>query len=291
MSKTELNKSKEAISNLLPLYLKQASVGKVHSKFNNGLNIQVDDYLIYLGCSGMPLAAFGMNIAGEKLKQLLAAVRIGELVVSKENKLIFYSGYGVIPIEYKDFDAIDLTLPQIKCNINTLSHSQLYQFLETIAFEKCVGLELDEKTGKYVELLVYGNKTDSKVNSAVINFFAGRGKGLTPSGDDILLGFTLALMSFGEFDVWKKMLALEVAGDKTTLISVAYLRALLSGYASEHFIGLIKLLDDADEKAIEKTINEVRSYGHTSGNDSLFGFFLGLQFLINQGKQKRRGLN
>lgn len=281
------------MSNLVPLYLKKISVGKVHSKFNSGLNIQIDDYLIFVGRRGTPLAAFGLNITAEKLQQVLNSVKIGDLVVNKRNKLIFYSGYGVITIYYKDLEEIDLKLPPIKCSVNELPHSRLYQSLATIEFAKYIGLDLDEKTGKYIELLVHADKADRNVNSVIISFFAGRGKGLTPSGDDLLIGFTLALMLFGQFNSWQQALAREVTGDKTTMISVAYLRALLAGYASEYFIRLAKLIDaaEAERAAIEKTIHEVQSFGHTSGNDTLFGFFLGLKFLINQEQEQYGGLN
>ncbi|XER14685.1 hypothetical protein SATMO3_49680 [Sporomusa aerivorans] len=274
------------MSNLLPLYLKNYSVGNIHSKFNNGLNIQINDSLIYVGRRGTPLAAFGLNIEAEKLKHVLNSVRIGDLVVNKGNKLILYSGYGAINICYKDLEEVDLKLPATKCSVNELPYSRLYNYLETIDFKKYIGLDLDEKTGKYVELLLYSDRADMNTNTLIIGFFAGRGKGLTPSGDDILIGFTLALMLFGQFNIWRKALAMEITVDKTTLISVAYIDALLAGYASEHFIRLVKLLDDPEKNAIEKTINEVRSFGHTSGNDTLFGFFLGLKFLINQGKEQ-----
>ncbi|MBP2634553.1 MAG: hypothetical protein H6Q72_460 [Firmicutes bacterium] len=273
------------MSNLLPLYLKNHNVGKVHSKFTNGFNIQFDNFLIYVGRLGTPLTAFGLNIEEEKLKYLLNCVRSGDLVVNKGDKLIFYSGCGALTICYKDLEQIDLKLPEIKCTVKEISYSRIYQYLETIEFEKFIGIELDEKTGKYIELLLHSDKTAKNVNSMIINFFAGRGKGLTPSGDDILIGFTLALMVFGQFNIWKNALTLEVTSDKTTLVSVAYLIALLAGYTSEHFIRLVKLVDNAESVALEKTINEVRSFGHTSGNDTLFGFFLGLKFLINQGKE------
>ena len=92
----------------------------------------------------------------------------------------------------------------------------------------------------------------------------------------------MALMMFGEFDVWKKALALLVTKDTTTMISVAYLRALLQGYVSENFIRLLKLLDDEEPSNVEKTLKDVMSVGHTSGCDTLFGFLLGLKFLTNQ---------
>lgn len=282
MNKDELNYDRGVKSNLLPLYLKNVSVGNVHSKFNNGLNIQIGENLIYIGRFGAPLTAFGLNIDEEKLKHLLGSVRIGDLVVNKKDKLIVY-GCEIITIYYSALEGMDLKLPEIKSRVQAIVDNPLYQYLNTIAFEQCLGIDVDEKTGKYVELLLNSDKTDEQVNADIIRFFVGRGKGLTPSGDDLLLGFTLALMLFGQFPAWKKVLVVEINSDKTTMISVAYVKALLAGYVSEHFIRLVKLIDGAEMDAVEKTIKEIRSFGHTSGNDTLFGFFLGLKYLVLRG--------
>lgn len=275
-------KNGEAKSNLLPLYLKNHSIGKIHSKFNNGLNIQFDDSLIYISSIGTPLSAFGLNIEKEKLNQILNSTRIDDMVLNKGDKLIFYSIYKIINIDYKDVEQVDLKLPKIKCSISEILDTKLYNYLENIEFQQFIGIELDEITCKYTDLLLNSNKSDLNINSVIIRFFSGRGKGLTPSGDDILTGFTLALMMFDKFDNWIRALKSGINRNATTMISVAYLSALLEGYASEYFIQLVKLIDDEDIDVIDKTIKEVQSFGHTSGNDTLFGFFLGLKFLTNQ---------
>jgi hypothetical protein len=277
----ETNKIRETKSNLLSLYLKNHTIGKVHSKFNNGLNIQFEDSLIYIGCMGTPLAAFGLNIEEEKLKQILNSTNIGDVVVNKDDKLIFYSIYKIIGIDYKAAALVDLKLPKIKCSISQVPNTKLYSYLKTIEFEKLIGIELDEITCKYVDLLLSSNKLDLNMNSEIISFFSGRGKGLTPSGDDILIGFTLAVMMFHKLDNWTRALEAGITASTTTMISVAYLKALLEGYASEYFIQLVKLLDEEDIEVIEGTIKKVQSFGHTSGNDTLFGFSIGLQFLTN----------
>jgi len=283
LSRNELKHNREVKSNLLPLYLKKHRFGKVHSKFNNGLNVQFDDALIYVGGSGNPLSAFGLNIAEKKLKDILNSVSIDDMVVNKADKLIFYSTNGIINIYYKEIEEVDLTLPKIKCSINEIPNTGLYNYLENIEFEKCIGINLDEKTRKHVDLLLNSDKADWNVNVMIIRFFAGRGKGLTPSGDDILIGFTLALMMFGKFNIWRRALEAGITRDRTTIISVVYLSALLKGYASEYFIRLVKLIDDVEVDTIERTIKDVQSFGHTSGSDTLFGFLLGLRFLTNQG--------
>ncbi len=282
LTKNKVQESREAKSNLLPFYLKNHSVGKVHSKFNKGLNLQFEDALIYVGCIGTPLAAFGMNLEQEKLKKILNSVKIDDMVVKKEQQLIFYSFDEIIEIYDENIEEIDLKIPKIKCKIGEIADSALYQYLENIEIKKSIGIDIDERTSRYLELLLKSDKNDSNLNLRIIKFFAGRGKGLTPSGDDILLGFTLGLSLFGSFESWRETLASAVTEEETTMISVAYLTALLQGYASEPCIHLVELLDGGETAQIEKIVKQVMSFGHTSGSDTLFGFLLGLKFLIHQ---------
>lgn len=282
LTKNKEPESREAKSNLLPFYLKNHRVGKVHSKFNKGLNLQFEDVLIYVGCIGTPLSAFGMNLEEEKLNHIINSVKIDDMVVNKGSQFIFYSFDEIIKIYDKDIQEIDLKIPKIKCQINEIADTALYQYLENIDIKKYIGIDLDERTIEHLELLLKSDKTNPNLNLNMIKFFTGRGKGLTPSGDDILLGFTLALRLFGSFDAWRKMLASTVSKETTTMISVAYLTALLQGYASEPCIRLVKLLDGGEIAQIEKTVEQVVSFGHTSGSDTLFGFLLGLEFLIHQ---------
>jgi len=278
--------NKEVKSNFLPLCLRNHSMGKVHSKFDKGLNLQFDDDLVFISSVENPLTVFGLNLGKKKLEHILDSVRIDDLVINKETKLIFYSVCGIIQIYYNDLKEINLNFPNTKCSICEIRNTKLYQYLETIAFEKLIGIDLDEKTAQHTELLLNSNKSDVSLNFMSIRFFAGRGKGLTPSGDDILIGFTMAIMMFGEFDVWKKSISSWITKDRTTMISVAYIRALLQGYVSANFIQLLKLMDDREIGNIEKTVKDIMSLGHTSGCDTLFGFLLGLKFLTNFGGER-----
>lgn len=273
-------KNRGAKSNLLSLYLKENHLGKVHSKFGHGLNIHFDDFLIYISNDSSSLSAFGLNIEEEKLIHLLDSMNIGDIVVNKDGKLIFYSVYEIIIIDYQNIDELDLRLPSINCKKNRIVHTKLYKYLETIKFNELIGLELDEKTCHYIDLLLNTDKSDESINSDIINFFIGRGRGLTPSGDDILIGFTLALMIYDEdYSIWKKSIQLGMTVQMTTIISVAYQRALLNGFISEYYLLLVELLDE--DEAIDEIIKNVQSVGHTSGNDTLYGFYLGLKFISN----------
>jgi hypothetical protein len=276
----------EGRSSFLTLSLKNHCVGKIHSKFKRGLNIQFNDVLVHVGLAGSSLSAIGLNIEELKLRRILEASSIGDIVINKDNKLIFYSTFEIISLNYKDIEEVDLRLSKLEIDPKNIPDTVLYKRLESTDFHKFIGMELDELTLKYTALLLNSNKHDLCTNSQIAAFFTGRGKGLTPSGDDILMGFTLALMTSGKFPNWEKALRQVMTARRTTDISAAYARALLEGYTSEYFILLVKLLKEDDQEAIEDTIKKIQAFGHTSGNDTLFGFYLGLTFLINKLEQQ-----
>lgn len=274
--------NREAVSSYLPLCIKHQSTGKVHSKFNRGVNIQFGDFLVYISYIGTPLSVLGLNIEEQKIRQILDLVDIDDIVVNKDDKLVFYNFDEIISVDYKYAVQEDLKLPKIKCSIERVPDTRLYKHLGGIDFNHCIGIIPDETVNNYVDLLWSSDKCDMNMNHKIVSFFTGRGKGLTPSGDDILAGFTLALMVFNKSNKWAAAMEVGVSGNKTTVISEVFIRALLRGYASEQYIQLAELLDNEDGYVIDETLKKVRLFGHTSGNDTLFGFFLGLKSLINQ---------
>lgn len=60
---------------------------------------------------------------------------------------------------------------------------------------------------------------------------AGRGQGLTPTGDDLLLGVLYALWIWRPDDRWFSLIA-DTAAPRTTTLSAAFLRAAAAGEAS-----------------------------------------------------------
>ncbi len=105
---------------------------------------------------------------------------------------------------------------------------------------------------------------------------AGRGPGLTPSGDDFLAGLMLALWARGgeaARSLCRSMVA--VAAPRTTRLSRAFLEAAAEGLADTHWHALFHALDINDEVAIEHAAQAVFAFGATSGFDMLAGFLWG----------------
>ena len=103
---------------------------------------------------------------------------------------------------------------------------------------------------------------------------AGLGIGLTPSGDDFIMGAVLATWIIHPADV-AEVLALEiteVAAPLTTSLSGAWLRSAGRGEAGILWHQFFDALISADQTSIQESMDKILSVGETSGADALSGF-------------------
>ncbi len=107
---------------------------------------------------------------------------------------------------------------------------------------------------------------------------AGLGGGLTPSGDDFLVGALYAHRLMAEPER-ADALGAEVArsaGDRTSRLSKAWLEAGGRGEASQTWHDLMNALLEGASGPIETAARELMAVGHTSGADALTGFVMSL---------------
>lgn len=98
---------------------------------------------------------------------------------------------------------------------------------------------------------------------------AGLGQGLTPAGDDYLLGAMAALWLAGERGAAAE---LSQAGAHTTALSGALLAAAGQGDFMAPWHALARALDAADERATGAALGRIAATGASSGRDALAGF-------------------
>jgi hypothetical protein len=103
---------------------------------------------------------------------------------------------------------------------------------------------------------------------------AGLGIGLTPSGDDFIMGAILAAWIIHPADVAGVLAAevTEVAAALTTSLSGAWLRSAGRGEAGILWHQFFDALLSAEQAAIQESMNKILSVGETSGADALTGF-------------------
>ena len=110
---------------------------------------------------------------------------------------------------------------------------------------------------------------------------AGFGPGLTPSGDDVLMG--LAHAFFVPFPAeqaaaFARVLA-EGAAQRTTTLSAAWLRSAAAGEAGILWHQLIEAAAGGSEREIRRVVTRILQVGHTSGADAISGFLEGIRSL------------
>lgn len=112
---------------------------------------------------------------------------------------------------------------------------------------------------------------------------AGLGSGLTPAGDDYLMGFIYSLWS--QWDPkkaqgWATELV-KVAVPQTTRLSAAWLEAAANGQAAEPWHRFVDALIQEDPRNLVQATDRILATGHSSGVDALTGYVDGLKVLTN----------
>lgn len=140
-----------------------------------------------------------------------------------------------------------------------------------------VNIPTDLRTA--LRCLISPDSTDLDSLSTAGKFFAGRGRGLTPSGDDLLLGWCYALDRLSRFHNLEMaaihQIMVEQVSKRSTLISANLIAAASQGelderllHAFEALTGLIPL----NAAVLDGVVN----WGNSSGIEAVAGMLLAL---------------
>jgi hypothetical protein len=104
----------------------------------------------------------------------------------------------------------------------------------------------------------------------------GLGPGLTPSGDDVLVGIEAALHALARPTAGFLVLAIDGVEGRTTELAATLLGHAAAGEFAERLHVLLAALLGSDDEAIPAAIDRAVAWGATSGADCLLGVLLGL---------------
>lgn len=119
---------------------------------------------------------------------------------------------------------------------------------------------IDELLQHLLDGICQGERTLVRTAAARL---AGRGQGLTPTGDDVLVGVLYALWVWQPERDWMRLIA-ESAAPHTTTLSAAFLRAAAAGEATRPWHRLVT----GDPGAVA----DIVATGHSSGAETWAGF-------------------
>ena len=125
--------------------------------------------------------------------------------------------------------------------------------------------------------LVVALETGDRTRAAeVAARLVGLGPGLTPSGDDVLVGIEAALHALARPSAGFLALAMGGVEERTTALAATLLRHAGAGEFAERLHTLLAALLGSDDEAIPATIDRALAWGATSGTDCLLGVLIGL---------------
>ena len=279
-----LQEYKEEKSSYLTTFFKGNHVGVVHSLFSHSLNIKLGKQLVHISDMLEPLSAFGVKLKDEKIQSLLTVVKIGDFVSCQNQTLTFYNQWNkvVLVVALQLLTETHLKVVPVASYPKRIEETVFLKELSHIPVHMRTGLPLSSATTGYLEELSNypKNPLSNAEQSAIMNHLLGRGIGLTPSGDDLLIGYTSILTLFDQQHEWLKTMQQVIKTDKTTEISLAYLQCLLEGVVNENIKELIDLFYVDDQKLLQKKMERMLLFGHTSGTDTLFGMLIGTKAMV-----------
>lgn len=125
---------------------------------------------------------------------------------------------------------------------------------------------------------------DRQVVERVIRYFLGRGKGLTPSGDDHVIGLlAIHMMTDALSPVFVQTVNDLVKQEPiTTDAGHGYLLYALNGEFLPPIASVVNDLAQNKQTSLKEHLHELLPMGHSSGVDTAFGILIGLLALKKQ---------
>lgn len=255
-------------------------IGQVHSVFQHSFNLVFGQQLLHVTDAEDFLSSFGIRITPESFQAVKPFCQQGNVVKLTADSMIFYSRNGTKKISFDSVQSVPLELSAISYDSQVLM--TMIAKLESFQLRPQLGLTIGAKESAFFEFLLQPN-TDRKNWDQLTTYFVGRGQGLTPSGDDLLMGYLFVLLSYQLTTAQQLKDALTSKTDRTTIVSQNYLEAMLNGFASSPFVELQKKMKQAvNEAALAQALQRILSIGETSGKDTAYGILLGLNAVKNK---------
>jgi hypothetical protein len=115
---------------------------------------------------------------------------------------------------------------------------------------------------------------DISIARTAASQLAGLGQGLTPSGDDFIMGAILAAWIIHPIDIVKVFAddLANTAASLTTSLSAAFLISAGKGEAESLWHDFFYALLSENKMTIQASLEKLHNVGHTSGVDALAGF-------------------
>ncbi len=284
----------------IPLFLINNKMGKVHSVFKNGMNIQMGGRIFFIGTTKNGLLPFGIHLKDEAVHYLLSAIHPPSTVIWNDITEEFFFESAQVYVNLHRGTPFSNKINKCKGPPSSLHIKEMIKVLA--ANGERTGLDIDVEQFSLDYLTKQKNEMNNETireiyclmnaihsNNCteierVIRYFLGRGKGLTPSGDDHLVGLLAIHTLFNSFNpIFIQTLHKIIEHESvTTDIGKEYLLYALKGEFSSSIVNILNSLPETRHPLVFiKHLQQLITMGHSSGVDTAFGMLIGLMTLKN----------
>lgn len=250
----------------------------IHSSFESGLNIKIGNILAFIGNKRDTLVPYGILLKEDDVEKIMESIHRDTSTFrwkAVEKKFVSSN----ITIEVNGSRKYSSKLNTVS---TALEEKQISLIKDNIDLSLFTGFDLTideiitQKAKDISELqdsFMSKNKGDIE---KVLKGWIGRGRGLTPSGDDFLQGILFAnhiwpILSSEFLETIESLLVREF----TTDISKNYFVCALRGLFTQPLIELYKSMQENNPLMVKRNIYEILRFGHTSGTDIIAGMYVG----------------
>lgn len=267
--------------------------GRVHSVFERVVNVMGADGQLFT------LAARTLDDAPQTARVDVAGwratgVRVGDPLTAADGRLWVGEFLGValdattpwrciLPTYPRDARALQANLAVLRAALAEHAAGWRENFGP---FEQAALRTVQQRTQRLAHALRAGRQQDAILHAQAL---LGLGPGLTPSGDDVLLGLFAALhLPASPCEAWLQGGApvLVGAADATNAISLAALQAAAQGRVRASIGALLHELLHGGGHALDTAIARVLAIGASSGGDIAAGLACGLEVQLFHGSQR-----
>lgn len=254
--------------------------GEVHSVFSKAFNIRTEeDELISI------VAAEKLNGPNRILIELPQNEDFVTLEIKKGTKVIGNEQEVRVDRErlFVSLERAERWSPEVKKEGSTPTSrikDNLSSLKRSLLIERKgdrISLALRARIHKLIKSLEERNLSKVSEN---IKRLIGFGEGLTPSGDDFLVGFIASLYFLNnpelEFLLQKIKEIINSEKDRTTFLSGKFLEYACQGRFPETVLNLIEAIFSGDREEVEEAAKRCLEFGASSGRDTILGVLCGL---------------
>jgi hypothetical protein len=255
-------------SAVLPLVIAGELRGTVLSAHRAALNLVCSEHLVTCGLSELGTLPNGITVVGAD--DLRAVDSPGEDVIVNVSSA---RPWSPLLLPFADLPSTEAVARAARTAAARAPAGGFGPFLRSLD-------EVDEEDGDLFRaaarptlraLLAAAQRGDRRAAEEAAAALVGLGAGLTPSGDDALVGFTAALTAARATLARPIARAAADAGARTTLVARTYLDHAARGEYAERVHDLTAAVAAGDATAVARGM----SWGATSGADLVLGILLG----------------